>query len=150
MSNGYCTILSTYLYVPSSWNWMIGMQWFLLHWKIQTFLSCLVSQVPPHLRGDRPPFGVVCTWVFICSCFNGQTKDLQGDRVSIISLYRWFEGAGSWVPSISEALPRAVEEFLLYFAKKLLVWSKENLYSFFVYWVLFSSLYSEPLTASWS
>lgn len=60
-------------------------------------------------------------------------KVCKAVRVSTISLCRGFEGAGSRVPSISEALPRAIEEFLVYIAKILLVYSKGKLYSFFAY-----------------
>lgn len=148
ITNGYCTLLPMLLYVPSSRDRVIGMQRFLLHW--QTLLNSLVSRSLPISEVTSLPLERIALEFSFVPALMARLNICKVIRVSTVSLCRRFEGAGSRVPSISEALPRADEEFLIYFAKKLLVWSKGKLYSFFVYCVLFSSLYSEALTASWN
>lgn len=94
------------------------MQRFLLHW--QTLLNGLVSRSLPISEVTNLPLERIALEFSFVPALMARLNICKVIRVSTISLCRRFEGAGSRVPSISEALPRA-DEFLIYFAKKLLV-----------------------------
>jgi len=141
------------LYRLSNQDWMIDVQWVLA--QQQRLLNCLVFQVPPQHGGNRPPLGDGVHLSFYLFLLQQSDQRFSSTKRMLSGLV-WSHSADclkALVTNLQAVLRlcwEQVKSSWVYFAKKLLVWSKGTTFFLSVHIECFLSLlYSKTLTASW-